>query len=49
LNNLISKLSRQFLHAKTLGFIHPKTNKEMIFSSILPKELSSLLKTLRNT
>ena len=49
LNNLISKLSRQFLHAKTLGFIHPKTNKKMIFSSILPKELSSLLKTLRNT
>ena len=45
----ISKLDRQFLHAKTLGFIHPKTNEEMIFSSILPQELNNLLKMLRNT
>ena len=49
LESLIYKLNRQFLHAKTLGFIHPKTNKEMIFNSILPKELSNLLKKLRNT
>ena len=49
LENLISKLDRQFLHAKILGFIHPKTNEEMIFSSILPQELSNLLKMLRNT
>ncbi len=49
LENLISKLNRQFLHAKTLGFIHPKTNEEMIFSSILPQELNNLLKMLRNT
>ena len=49
LENLISKLKRQFLHAKTLGFIHPKTNKEMIFSSNLPKELNNLLKMLKNT
>ena len=49
LENSISKLNRQFLHAKTLGFIHPITNEEMIFSSILPKELNNLLKMLRNT
>ena len=49
LESLISKLDRQFLHAKTLGFIHPKTNKKMIFTSILPQELNNLLKTLRNT
>ncbi|MDA7636338.1 RluA family pseudouridine synthase [Candidatus Pelagibacter sp.] len=49
LESLISKLNRQFLHAKTLGFIHPKTNEEMIFSSILPQELNNLLKTLKNT
>ena len=49
LENSILKLDRQFLHAKTLGFTHPKTNKEMIFSSILPKELHNLLKILRNT
>ena len=45
----ISNLDRQFLHAKTLGFIHPTTNEEMIFSSILPQELNNLLKMLRNT
>ncbi len=45
----IEGLSRQFLHAKTLGFIHPRTNEEMIFSSILPKELNNILKMLRNT
>ena len=49
LQSLIFKLDRQFLHAKTLGFVHPKTNEEMIFSSILPQELSNLLKMLRNT
>ena len=49
LEKLISKLDRQFLHAKTLGFIHPGTKEEMIFSSILPQELNILLKMLRNT
>jgi 23S rRNA pseudouridine1911/1915/1917 synthase len=42
-------LNRQFLHAKTIGFIHPKKNKEMIFNSILPQELEIILKMLRNT
>ena len=47
--NLISKLNRQFLHAKTLGFVHPRNCKEMVFSSNLPKELNNILKRLRNT
>ena len=47
-NNLVN-LKRQFLHAKTLGFIHPKKNKEMIFNSILPYELEIILKMLRKT
>ncbi len=42
-------LKRQFLHAKSLGFIHPKKNKEMTFDSILPKELEKVLKMLRKT
>ena len=46
--NLIN-LNRQFLHAKTIGFIHPKKNKEMIFNSILPQELEIILKMLRIT
>ena len=49
LEELIYKLDRQFLHAKTLGFIHPKTGEEMIFSSILPQELENILLLLRNT
>ena len=49
LENLIYKLDRQFLHAKTLGFIHPKTNEEMVFTSILPQDLEKILKLLRNT
>ena len=49
LESQISKLDRQFLHAKTLGFVHPKTNEEMNFSSILPHELENILKLLRNT
>ena len=49
LESLIYKLDRQFLHAQTLGFIHPRTNKEMIFTSILPQELENILLLLRNT
>ena len=45
----LTKLNRQFLHAKTIGFVHPKENKEMIFNSFLPKELEIILKMLRNT
>ena len=45
----LSSLNRQFLHAKTIGFIHPRKNKEMNFNSILPKELEIILKMLRNT
>ena len=49
LNNLLENLSRQFLHATSLGFIHPKTNKKLNFNSKLPDELNLILKTLRNT
>ena len=45
----LTNLSRQFLHAKTIGFIHPKKNKEMFFNSILPQDLENILKILRNT
>ena len=48
LEKILIKLNRQFLHAKTLGFIHPKKNREMTFKSILPNELEIILKTLRN-
>ena len=49
LEKKLINLKRQFLHAQTIGFIHPKKNKEMIFNSILPQELEIILKMLRNT
>ena len=49
IQNSITKLNRQFLHAKTLGFVHPRTKKKMIFSSFLPQDLNNILKMLRNT
>ena len=45
----LNSLNRQFLHAKTLGFIHPTKSKEMTFNSNLPLELENILKILRNT
>ena len=48
LEKSLLKLNRQFLHAKTLGFIHPKSGKELEFSSILPQDLENILKMLRN-
>tara|TARA_B100000989_G_scaffold282336_1_gene247307 strand:- start:95 stop:1075 length:981 start_codon:yes stop_codon:yes gene_type:complete len=44
--NLIN-LNRQFLHAKIIGFMHPKKKRKMIFNSILPQELEIILKMLR--
>ena len=47
LENQITNLDRQFLHAKSIGFVHPVTQEEIKFSSILPKELENILKMLR--
>jgi len=48
LEKLICNLNRQFLHAKVLGFIHPKSGKKLRFTSILPSDLMIIVKTLRN-
>ena len=47
LERTILKLNRQFLHAKTLGFVHPVNGKKTEFSSFLPQELENILKMLR--
>ena len=44
----LNKLSGQALHAKTLGFIHPKTKKSMTFNSELPDEFKKILTLLEN-
>jgi 23S rRNA pseudouridine1911/1915/1917 synthase len=38
---LLRIMPRQALHAKTLGFIHPETGKEMIFDSDLPDDIQN--------
>lgn len=38
----------QYLHAKKLGFIHPRTNKEMVFECDLPTEFQQKIEELRN-
>ena len=47
LEKMILNLDRQFLHAKVLGFTHPKTEKKLEFTSILPQELEKIIKMLR--
>ena len=36
------------LHAKTIGFVHPKTGEYMEFDAPLPKYFANLLKVLYN-
>lgn len=40
-------LEGQLLHAKTIGFIHPKTKEYMEFSAPLPQDFSKVLDLLR--
>jgi 23S rRNA pseudouridine1911/1915/1917 synthase len=48
LNLMIKNIDRQFLHAKSLGFVHPSSHKEVHFEIPLPKDLLKLVKKLRN-
>ena len=45
----INNFNRQALHAKSLGFIHPKTKKEIFFQAKRPKDFDTLIKSLKNT
>ena len=40
-------IPRQMLHARSLAFSHPVTGKEMIFTSSLPEDFSSVLQSLK--
>ncbi len=44
---LLQKISRQALHAKTIGFIHPSTGEKMSFDSVLPSDMIDVLETLQ--
>ena len=47
IDNCFKILPRQALHAKTLGFEHPKTGKFMRFSSELPQDISLCIEKWR--
>ena len=42
----INNFNRQALHAKSLGFIHPSTKKEIFFEARRPNDLDELIKSL---
>ena len=41
------KLSRQFLHASSISFSHPKTHKPLSFQSNLPQDLADVLSQMQ--
>ena len=47
IENEINNFNRQALHAKSLGFIHPKTKREVFFEAKRPKDFNLLIKTLK--
>jgi 23S rRNA pseudouridine1911/1915/1917 synthase len=46
--NCFAICPRQALHAKTLGFIHPTTKKELFFEAELPEDISKVIEKWRN-
>ncbi len=43
IDNCFDMLPRQALHAKTLGFVHPRTRELMRFDSELPDDMASVI------
>ena len=46
-NNCFAICPRQALHAKTLGFVHPRTGTDLFFASELPEDMTLLLEKWR--
>jgi len=46
IETLINNFNRQALHAKSLGFFHPSTKKELFFEANRPDDLDVLIKNL---
>ena len=45
----INNFNRQALHAKSLGFTHPKTGKKVFFKAERPKDFDMLVKSLKKS
>ena len=48
IENCFKIMPRQALHARTLGFIHPRTKEHLLFDSPLPEDMSALIEKWRN-
>ncbi|MDR1763580.1 MAG: RluA family pseudouridine synthase [Dysgonamonadaceae bacterium] len=48
IQNCFDICPRQALHAKTLGFVHPTTGKEMFWDSPLPEDMQKLIEKWEN-
>lgn len=48
IDNCFQLCPRHALHAKTIGFIHPKTRQEVKFESELPEDMAALIEKWRN-
>ncbi len=46
--NCFDLCPRQALHAKTLGFVHPRTGLQMDFDSDIPNDMTALIEKWRN-
>lgn len=47
-DNCFALCPRHALHAKTLGFIHPRTRQEVVFNSEIPNDMQQLITKWRN-
>lgn len=47
-DNCFAICPRQALHAKTLGFVHPSTEKEIFFESELPDDIKKVIEKWRD-
>jgi 23S rRNA pseudouridine1911/1915/1917 synthase len=48
IQNCFTIIPRQALHAASLGFIHPVTNREMFFESPLPNDMQQVIEKWRH-
>ncbi len=46
--NCFDTCPRQALHARTLGFVHPTTGKEMFFETPVPADMTSMIERWRS-
>lgn len=46
--NCFALCPRHALHAKTIGFIHPRSRKEVVFDSEIPNDMQQLIDKWRN-